>query len=127
MKLIWTEKEVEEFRKGVFLSGIPAPEPFYFFKVKAGHIIEVKEKFQKTSTVSKLNVKFPIGSLGLVGVRFRIVKNRFPRKYLVGDNRTFVFNEVLRHIRKGTMLRVKVRNRDVYDHLVGVRVDVNNG
>ena len=129
MKLIWTEKEVEEFRKGgLFLSGAwwHAPEPFEKIKVKAEHIIEVKEKFQKSVTVSKLNVMFPIGCSGLVEVRFWILKNRFPRRCLLGDNNIVAFDEVIK-VRKGTMLRVKIRNRDVYDHFVGVRVDVNNG
>lgn len=127
-KLIWTRKELEEYRKQtVELGGIewPAPEPFAYVKVEAGHGVEAKEKFEQSTLVQSFNVKFPLGCHGLVSVRFRIAKNWLPLvgDNLVGDDHEFRFDEAIK-VRKGTMVRVQARNSDTYDHFVGVRVDV---
>lgn len=113
MKLRWTRKDKIEYYNNLAKMGLPPVDPFTKIRVN-------KEE------IEGLGVSFVMGHMGLVSVTF--LKDDVQicpaiGKGIVGDDQIIQIQECIK-ISKGEKIKVKIKNNDEFDHVVGVRVDV---
>lgn len=114
--MIWIVEELAKYKLG--------PEPLARIKIKADEAIIVKEQFKRSTIVTGLTIRFPLGCFGLVHVRFRFGKHFVPENGYVSADDEFITLQTGIKVRKGSYAWVELRNTNSYDHIIGARVDV---
>ena len=126
MKLRWTRKDKIEYYNNLAKMGLPPVDPFTKIRVNKEETVIEEEIVTQDNIREGLGVSFVMGHMGLVSVTF--LKDDVQicpaiGKGIVGDDQIIQIQECIK-ISKGEKIKVKIKNNDEFDHVVGVRVDV---
>ena len=127
MKLLWTREDRKDYYKTLAEMGLPPVDPFTSIRADKGETKIEEELAERDYIIEGFGLNFVMGHAGLVSVVFlRDDIQLCPSigEGIVGDGQTFQIQECIK-LTKGEKIKVKVKNNDELDHMVGVRVDIN--